>query len=442
MWPKGGGGGAASNEVEELCCAHRDFGVVDEIAGTAATYCTEAASDVEAASTFTRYYSLTTKVTATAVSNFIVDMRLAVINKPIDDISQDGGQHDPRFRFMSVKPYCFCAGKQDAAAYVPNVIDSVCTSIKSEQDVPNHEAPSGEIKWTRIQRKAIVIPRKHDHNPFFQIGVVLNALAMMKVLGWSTADTQLVHLDAGFPNAMDAIQKDMLSPNFPILEGRDLMGTVVRFDQALFVPFEMTGPMMRHLNDEEPCGHNAMITQFRDTIMQRLHVPQQKKDPTSCTVTIISRRPYSGRMISRKWLTEDEILRRMREEYEQPGVYKHGVCKIQSVDFIDLTMEEQGAGMVNVTWTRPGTKVIEIFPLSRKRWGYRNLCKYVGCDWQEFRGGKDTGKGGNSSDKTIEYSEWHPFFDPIFKAMVQQLEGAASERFLETEVDHHEDDTR
>jgi protein O-GlcNAc transferase len=81
-----------------------------------------------------------------------------------------------------------------------------------------------------------------------------------------------------------------------------------------------------------------------------------------------------------------------------------------------------GAGMVNVLWTRPHTQVIEIFPKKRYRWGYRNLCQFVGCEWRQFRGGVDTGNGDNASDKKILYLQWRRYFEPIYAKMIQQFQ--------------------
>ncbi|GLD97870.1 hypothetical protein PINS_up006567 [Pythium insidiosum] len=168
-----------------------------------------------------------------------------------------------------------------------------------------------------------------------------------------------------------------------------------------------------------------------------MHVPLVKQDPASCVVTVITRRPYQGRMVQRKWRNEAFILDKMRALYAN-GTYRHGECVFQSVDFVELPLREQmrvivnsdvvigmhGAGMVNVLWTRPGTLVVEIFPRNRKRWGYRNLCQFIGCQWHEFRGGSDVGKGDNGSDKIIAFPQWNAFFDPLFRETVAALERA------------------
>ena len=44
---------------------------------------------------------------------------------------------------------------------------------------------------------------------------------------------------------------------------------------------------------------------------------------------------------------------------------------------------------VNSLWLPRSAHVIEIFPASKRRWGYRNICQYTGCRYTQFRGGVD-----------------------------------------------------
>ncbi|KAH7459389.1 Beta-1,2-xylosyltransferase [Phytophthora ramorum] len=119
-----------------------------------------------------------------------------------------------------------------------------------------------------------------------------------------------------------------------------------------------------------------MIAEFKDLSLKGMAVSPRnaKSDPRRCLVTIISRRPYSGRRVQRVWQNEDEVLDRMREEYQD--AYQLGECEFQALDFVNMTMHDQmrtmldsdvvigmhGAGMVNVMWTRPETLIVEIFP--------------------------------------------------------------------------------
>ena len=149
-------------------------------------------------------------------------------------------------------------------------------------------------------------------------------------------------------------------------------------------------------------------------------------------VTVITRRPYLGRKLQRMWLNEDEVMANMREEYKDLNV------EFRSIDYVNITLHEQmtltiesdmvismhGAGLVNVIWTRPMTTVVEIFPKEKYRYGYKNICNHVGCDWHEFRGGEDV-RGGdtpNTKNKHIPYAEWKTYFHPLFQQTYDAFE--------------------
>ncbi|DAZ95677.1 TPA: hypothetical protein N0F65_002987 [Lagenidium giganteum] len=271
--------------------------------------------------------------------------------------------------------------------------------------------------------KVITIARRDDHNPFFQIAAALNAWIMMQVLHWSPSETRLVQLDTGFPAATDALQHQLLAPTRAVVTGQELVGKNVHFvGPVLLAPSEFSGPMMQHLDDCEPCGDVDLIKSFRYASLKAMNVSEEETtNSTNFRVTIISRRNYNGRVIQRRWLNEDEVVKRMRIDYAQYGI------DFVSIDFVQLSMVEQmltvlqsdviigmhGAGMANVVWSRPDTLVVEIFPRLRRRWGFRNLCQFVGCDWHEFRQGSDTGVGDNNSDKRIAYKHWDKFFKPL-----------------------------
>jgi glycoprotein 2-beta-D-xylosyltransferase len=273
----------------------------------------------------------------------------------------------------------------------------------------------------------LVLARKDDHNPFFQISATLNAWIMMQVVGWEPRQTRLLQLDGGFPSAVDELQRRILSPNHEMIFGLSLLNKTVHFESMLLAPYEVSGPMMQHLDNKEPCYDSDLVKKFRAISLSKFGISDKKSNPNMCTITIITRRNYGGRVIQRRWVNEDDIVDHMREDYEY--------CTFQSIDFVDLSLEKQmtiakesdmiigmhGAGMVNVFWSRPGTQIIEIFPKKRFRWGYRNLCQFIGCDWIEFRGGVDIGNGDNASDKAIFYEEWKEFFDPLYEKLIKKV---------------------
>jgi len=292
----------------------------------------------------------------------------------------------------------------------------------------------------------ILISRRDDHNPFFQVSNALNAWIMVKALGWDLKKTKVIHFDAGYPSPVDALHQKLLSPNHELVRGETLVGRRVVFkSDAMLAPWEVSGPMMQHLNDREPCRTSRLMQDFRHLALQTMGAPMTKqhvvdvidaenpqRSSSTVVVTVITRRPYGGRKVQRVWVNEDEILAKMREEYRDLNVV------FQSVEFVDLPLDKQmevivnsdvvigmhGAGMVNIFWTRPKTLVVEIFPKERRRWGYRNLCQFLGCDWHEFRGGTDIGKeaDANAKDKSIKYDEWKKFFDGLLRKRYAQVE--------------------
>ena len=48
-----------------------------------------------------------------------------------------------------------------------------------------------------------------------------------------------------------------------------------------------------------------------------------------------------------------------------------------------------GAGMANIGFMRSKSYVIEIFPKTKRRWGYRNMCQYLDIHYEDYRGGTD-----------------------------------------------------
>lgn len=287
-----------------------------------------------------------------------------------------------------------------------------------------------------IHDPVVLIARRDDHNPFFQVSSALNAWIMAKALGWDLSRTRVVHLDAGYPTSVDELHEKLLSSGSrPVIRGQELVGKTVHFHSSVLIaPPENTGPMMQHLDDEELCRRSQLFLDFRTLALETMGVSESQVTPVAApmVVTIISRRHYDGRKLQRIWVNEDAILSRMRQEYKDLRV------TFQSVDFVHLPMAQQmetilasdvvigmhGAGMVNVFWARPETLVVEIFPKQRYRWGYRNLCQFLGCDWHEFRGGADYGGGrdANAKDKLLDYVEWIQFIDPLLRKRYSEVQ--------------------
>ncbi|KAF1318943.1 hypothetical protein FI667_g13491, partial [Globisporangium splendens] len=441
-----------------ICQRERDYGILDAIRKDARTFC----KNNDAHTTQVTLYNVAGGIKTTILRNFELNMDDVKIHRPIKDLSQDGGGHDPRFIYSDKLVQCSCPELAEAVreskhpfvlwdpslALVNTTKDPLPTICEpSLVTLPSAEAADENSNNVVVfTDPVILISRRDDHNPFFQVSNALNAWIVAKSLNWDFNRIRVVHFDAGYPSPVDALHQKLLAPKHDIVTGASLMGKRVVFkSDAMLAPWEVSGPMMQHLNDREPCYNSEMMKDFRSLSLQLLGVAptkqhivdtidenNPKRSSSTVVVTVITRRPYKGRTVQRVWRNEDQILDKLREEYADLNVV------FQSVEFVDLTLDKQmqviinsdvvigmhGAGMVNVLWARPETLVIEIFPRLRKRWGYRNLCQFLGCDWHEFRGGTDIGQdeAANTKDKSIEYEEWRKFFDPLLRKRYAQVE--------------------
>ncbi|KAF0696256.1 Aste57867_12954 [Aphanomyces stellatus] len=350
---------------------------------------------------------------------------------PIQHPSEEGGHHDPRYILTPTRVHCNCA--LDAAGY-----DTLDRFFPSNSTAWHCDATLGapSTYTTSVDTTAILMARKDDHNPFFQLAAALTAWTLVKQRLGATP-TQLFILDDGVPMQTDTLLQKLLAPHEPVRYGRDVVGTSVYFAHAIFLPFEFAGPLVEHLDDEQLCLDSQLVVDFRDDVFRAFdlplnphpHVHNTTADPSSvCHVTIISRRAYAGRDIARMWLNEDEIVGLMQAKYP--------MCTFKSVDFATKTMAEQialiassrvvigmhGAGMANVAFAAPNTFVVEIFPLSTFRFGYRNLCQYLGLHYLEFRDGVDT--PWPEQHKTVLDREWFKRFDLVMKVVLNEDEKA------------------
>ncbi|TMW61782.1 hypothetical protein Poli38472_010845 [Pythium oligandrum] len=458
---------------QEQCYNEVDLGLIERIPESTAVVCPVAFDDdanatasplsdalVQPSSTKRSRITLIKTVDglrATIFSELALDLRQVRIHRPIKTMAQDGGQHDPRFEFLPSIVYCACdeldpylKQHKDASYRVwenmfggfPSADHSstLCAGPTAETIDTVFPEDDEDTNIVRLTGKTVVIARKDDHNPFFQLSNAMNVWLLLRALEWDPQDVRVVYLDGGYPSPVDMLQERLLSPKQNLVRGNDLMGKRVYFQgDVLLAPYETFGPMMQHLDDAQPCQDSTLFHLFRQQALNALEIisPSENdgEEKEQIVVTIISRRPYQGRKIQRVWRNEAEVVEKLQVHYTSfDGV----PIVIQSIDFVDLPLKEQirimlesdvvismhGAGLVNVLWTRPQTLVLEIFPKQRKRWGYRNLCQYLGCEWHDFRGGKDIPTGGqdvNANDKVIPYEEWQAFFDPLFREFAGKL---------------------
>jgi glycoprotein 2-beta-D-xylosyltransferase len=262
------------------CLEERDYGMVPLIREEARTLC-DHATGVDPAlgklSTYKYYSSARANIMSTLVTNLWVDLRSAQVFKPIFDVSQDGGRHDPRFKHDTVDAYCVCSANQDQSlpggervwgythgghSWGDKDNWQYCKAIQTPSQIKELQSGFSTQPWTtspsekgtslqtppdargwpyhvhEVKRNAIIMGRRDDHNPFFQIAAAMNAWIMLQVLDWSPETTQLVYFDDGLPATTDELQRRVLAPNHPVVKGRDIMGSVLHFENALVAPFE------------------------------------------------------------------------------------------------------------------------------------------------------------------------------------------------------------
>ncbi|CEG41599.1 hypothetical protein L915_18148 [Plasmopara halstedii] len=464
-----------SEKIKRKCYAERDMGIIPAVPQGALTFCADGGWDsvkqvsmsLENATRVTTY-KVAGGIWSTTFQNLMLDLVGVQIHKPIESMANDGGSHDPRFRFNPRLINCACDelvsyftsmadekmrwSKQIWEAFlrfknvevVPNA--TICMppttkdDARSSWDFINHPFdPPDPNKTLVFDDPVVLIARRDDHNPFFQVSYALNSWIMLKGLGWDISKTHVIHLDGGYPSPIDTLHQKLLAPNHELIDGNSLMGKRIHFrGDVMLAPFEIYGPMMQHLNNEEPCYDSKLFKSFRAQSLLTQNITPEVERALGVArirpmiVTVITRRPYKGRSLQRIWINEDEILGSMRTEYKDLDVM------IRSIEYANLTLAEQmkttiesdiiismhGAGLVNVLWTRQMTTVVEIFPKKRFRWGYRNLCQLIGCDWHEFRGGEDIGGDNdpNSKNKRILFGEWMNFFNPLFRETYDAFE--------------------
>ena len=131
-------------------------------------------------------------------------------------------------------------------------------------------------------------------------------------------------------------------------------------------------------------------------------------------VRFIQRKPYrsanKARQVGRMLLNEDAIIRKTAQvlpHADVQGVRMEHMSQREQIALMhrtDVVIGMHGAGMVNIGFMQAGARVIEIFPRAKRRWGYRNLCQYIGLRYVDYRAGTDRG-----DHKHIDPEEWAAF---------------------------------
>lgn len=270
-------------------------------------------------------------------------------NSPMNMITEDGGKHDPR---MKVE-YDYC--------------ENISPFFKKNN-----------ILGDTMPGTTLLLFRKDDHNPFFMLSLLINALWVKEKHNIDV--DRVIFLGEDIPQKID----DMFEKSLGKVEYiKDLNN--LQFEDAWVLPNEYTGPLMSHLNDKD---HSCMSSTVPTTVNKLLSL--YDKTPQENLITIISRQNYNNRKLQRVMTNEKELAEAL------PGV-------VERVQLEHMTMQEQitqmqrsrlviamhGAGNVHIAWLHKEANFIEIFPKHKHRYGYKHLAKYMGVEYREYRGGRD-----------------------------------------------------
>ncbi|KAF1788216.1 hypothetical protein GQ600_15223 [Phytophthora cactorum] len=176
----------------------------------------------DSSSPYTFYHGARAGLSATMLENFVLDVRGAEVAKDIESLADDGSGHDPRFTYMKNATFCRCTEPQDHAHGAPNI-------------------------W-----KDFFVGGPGGNDPYCKTDI-----------GEKSIDDKLT-------------LKRAVALMF--------QNRVVHFDSALLAPYEVTGPLTSHLDDNQPCYDNDMIKDFRDLSLKSLGVTPRsaKTDPKRC----------------------------------------------------------------------------------------------------------------------------------------------------------------
>ena len=201
--------------------------------------------------------------------------------------------------------------------------------------------------------------------------------------------------------------------NAPVLYADDLP-TTFGVRHAWFVRSEYRSPIMNELNALRlRCHQKSLLVQsfFRDAVhSMNSNASIQRR------ITFIRRQHYTingtMRIIGRRLLNEKQLIESTRRAFPDmivKGVIMENMLQKEQISIMqrsNVVIGMHGAGMINVAFMHPEGIVIEIFPRIKRRYGYRNICAYLGIEYHEYRQGRDKGL---LMDKVIDVHDWNMY---------------------------------
>ena len=331
-----------------------------------------------------------------------IQHRSLVAERPLISPDKDGGIHDGRFVLNTDNVNVGCS--------VPGstIFESFGKKTRSESFTGR------ELRSDHVHEKTVVlITRKDEHNPFFMFSLIMNTWFMIRRWGLKK-EFDLLVMDERTDTALESFTKKVLGAS-DVIYGSVEKDTVT-YKEVYTMPSEYTGPLMTHLNDAQPCKYSDAVNDFVSHVKTTYGI----ESSTTPTILFLSRQHYDGRILGRVMTNEKEVME------ATASAFPH--MKMDYVDFVGMPIRDQiqhaanadvlismhGAGLANVLWVPKTAHVIEIFPRNKRRWGYRNMCHYIGCKYTDYRGGRD----GPHESKTIDVGEWKHFIKKTLESIL------------------------
>ena len=334
------------------------------------------------------------------VSNVVVDLGSRRYFRPMNQVKEDGGKHRPAQRDVSIY-------------YDSKKCRLPAMNRNSVKPILKHSLPS-QLPSVTIH-EAIISSRGDDHNPFFMMSLLFNAWAAKRRHEFSKPPELLV-LGEKIPQRIDILWTALIGQNQSVVRYSDDLPDRFFVERGYMLTSEWESPITQDLSTRRPrCMRPSTMIQafFRDAT----RAMQSQSAVDTKQITFIRRQNYvSGgkfRHVGRILLNDERIIQATAEAlptYTVRGLLMEKMTQQQQIEAMQksqVVIGMHGAGMVNVGFMQPGANrlVIEIFPRTKERWGYRNLCHYMNMSYIDYRSGADHGDG----HKTIDVERWIEF---------------------------------
>ena len=341
-----------------------------------------------------------------------ISLNKRYFKNPLSKVLQDGGSHVPAQQDVVVQNGCRVCGTCPICDCSSQFLRFPFKSSVQARWV--HDESSNRTTPRKMYPEAVIVSRYDDHNPFFHLSLMMNAWSIRAHL--TSSSRTIMVLGEKVTQKLDSLWSSLF--NATVLYSDDLP-TPFSVHNSWFVRSEYRSPIMHELDAHSlRCHRKSVMIQsfFSDAIHAmgaRASIEQR--------ITFIRRQHYQVkgkyRTIGRRLVNENKIIKSTRRAFPHmivEGVFMEGLEQRQQISLMQrskFVIGMHGAGMVNVGFMNSGGVVIEIFPRLKRRYGYRNICAYLGIEYHEYRGGIDRGP---LMDKIIDVYQWDTYLRQFY----------------------------